>query len=671
MLRNGLFARAPSHRILIAPKRQLSFTPTNFTLDGAPTRLISGSVHYFRAPPSSWRRILRAARAMGLNAIETYVPWNLHEPTPGTFVFSGILDLRMFLEIAHEEGLLVLLRPGPYICAEWDMGGIPAWVLRTDVPLRSVPYLSLARGFFDVVSAQVHPYIGRPVVALQIENEFGAYGEDYEYMHLLRREWKRRALRNPALMLFTSDNGGESALQNGSPFTDGRVIKTVNLEKGAGARLELLRRIQPDAPAMVAEFWSGWYDHWGESHHRRSADDVVQQVRELLFEHDASVNLYMFFGGTNFGFMSGANIDKHGRYLPQTTSYDYDGFLSEDARIREDKYVPMQKMLRHFWKSVGNVDMVAAMPKKLPVQKGLSAYVGTVQLRESVPLLELLDFASERKFYSDEPVSMEDAGSGYGFVLYRHIIDHSVHNHASNALRLGPVRDFAYVICDGALMGTVERNNEIASDGTRFRRTLIPSGTSVIDVLVENRGRVNYGRRWLRDRKGLLSNVTLSGKPVLGFEVYPISFASEHKLLSPGNDDNSVQRIANAIAGRNEHPPLQERSSPPTFFRATMWISPGATKEFADNVLADTYVRVYGRGVIWINGFNLGRFNTVKPCPQLSLFVPGEVLREGMNEILVLHQNMYLVRGDPHPVVQFFSNADHGKKVPVYDSRVA
>eukprot|EP00171_Calliarthron_tuberculosum_P004121 IDg4121t1 len=197
-----------------------------------------------------------------------------------------MLDLRLFLEIAHSEGLLVLLRPGPYICAEWDMGGIPAWVLRTDVELRTTEFLSLARPFFDAVATQVRPYVGRPVVALQIENEYGAYGKDPFYMRALRHEWERCGLRTPALTFFTSDNGGAASILNGSPFNDGSVLKTINLESDFAARITLLRRIQPNAPAMVGEFWSGWYDHWGEAHHIRNPEDVVELAHELLYKHD-------------------------------------------------------------------------------------------------------------------------------------------------------------------------------------------------------------------------------------------------------------------------------------------------------------------------------------------------------------------------------------------------
>lgn len=667
--RNGVYSAGPSSRVLGASKRVLSYTKTNFTLDGQPTRIISGSVHYFRAPPASWRRILRAARSMGLNAIETYVPWNLHEPTPGVFVFSGMLDLRLFLEIAHEERLLVLLRPGPYICAEWDMGGIPAWILRSDVELRRVPFLSYAREFFDVIAAQVRPYIGRPVVALQLENEFGAYGADDVYMHKLRRMWEVRGMRH--LMLFTSDNGGKESIRRGSPFDSAEVLKTVNLEKDAGKRFELLRELQPEAPAMVGEFWSGWFDHWGELHHTRLAEDVVEQVEKILFEHGGSVNLYMFFGGTNFGFMNGANIDGHGMYQPTTTSYDYDGFVTEDAHIREEKYVRMQRMLRRFWGSVGNREMVKSMPKQLPPQTLLSAYAGRVELKESVCLIDVVDIAAERVFYSDVPVSMELAGSGYGYVLYRHNIDYALYEDTSHALslQLGPVRDYAYVMCDGRVVATVERNAEMSADKSHYRNVKIAAGTNRIEILVENRGRVNYGRKWLADRKGLLANVSLGGKPMLGFTVFPISFSSEHELLPTGNGEKTLTRLGNSIAGRDDHPELKNRTSAPTLFAGKMWISPGAKDKFEDKALPGTYVRAFGRGVIWINGFNLGRFHTGVPGPQRSLYVPGSLLKEGTNEILVLHQNMALVRGDPHPLVQFFAQADYGQQAESYDSR--
>ncbi len=231
---SGIYAEGPSRRQRAANAHVLSYSTRNFTLDDVPIRIVSGSVHYFRALPTSWPTILRAARAMGLNSIETYVPWNLHEPSPGVFVFSGMLDLRGFLEAAHEVGLMVLLRPGPYICAEWDLGGIPVWVLRNKhVKLRSTDpaFITPVARYFDAVAEQVRPYLGKPVVALQIENEFGAFGEDVEYMHLVKRMWETRGLRRPRLTLFTSDNGGSTAILNGSPFRTSDVLKTINLDK--------------------------------------------------------------------------------------------------------------------------------------------------------------------------------------------------------------------------------------------------------------------------------------------------------------------------------------------------------------------------------------------------------------------------------------------------------
>ncbi len=394
-------------------------------------------------------------------------------------------------------------------------------------------------------------------------------------------------------------------------------------------------------------------------------------MHTVLFDLESSINLYMFFGGTNFGFMSGANIDRFsGEYLATTTSYDYDGFMTEDARIRPEKYLPMQKLLRKFWQSVGNNQQLAAMTKNVPTPHSLAAYAGLVKLRESVPLLDLLHVAADRRVYSRFPLSMEQVGPGYGFVLYRHEIDYNNYADATDALplQLAHVRDYAYVIADDNVVGTVDRNNELAVDQVAFKRIKIPLGTKRIDILVENRGRVNYGPKWLHDRKGLLGNATLAGKTLEGFKIFPISFTSSHDFLPTGRGDDTVPMLLSAIVGRNERPPLNDRESVPTLFRGTLWIRPGTQKQFRDGLLPGTYVRVFGRGVLWVNGFNVGRFHTGVPGPQRSLYVPGALLREGMNEFLVLHQNLFLVGGYPEPLLQMFAQADYGPP-SVYDSR--
>jgi len=616
----------------------LSYTATNFTLDNEPFRIVSGSVHYFRIAPAQWRSVLQSARAMGLNTISTYVPWNLHEPHANRFVFSGMLDIRAFLELAASEGLLVLLRPGPYICSEWDLGGIPAWTLKgsTNSEVRNGQLLKQAALFFDAVTQQIAPYIGKPIVGLQIENEYGGYGEDASYMEEIRRMWMIRGLSRPKLMLFTSDNGYNNSLTKGSPFSSHEVLKTINMEADIARKIGHLRKVQPDAPVMVGELWSGWFDHWGEA-------------KALLYKHDASFNLYMYAGGTNFGFMNGANVDSAGVYLPTTTSYDYDAFIGEGSHVREEKYYAMQKVIRRFWKQI-DTEYYRHIPRIKPQRYALSGFTGPVTLRESAPLLHVVDYISENTFDSRLPVPMEDAGSGYGYILYSHTIDYSLFHDSSHALalKLGPIRDFAIVMCDGIVVATIDRNSEYNSQTHDYRRTKVPYGTNKLDILVENRGHVNYGRGWLFDKKGLLGNLTLGGAPLENFKIHALSLTSDTDLIPAGGDERGIKEIGMILMGRNEHPPLKSRASPPTFFRGTMWIGPNSDDE---SPMPGTFVRAFGRGVMWINGFCVGRFHTGVRGPQRSLYVPGSVFKEGENEIIVFHQNMFLVRGNPHPVV--------------------
>ncbi|KAI0561073.1 beta-galactosidase [Gracilaria domingensis] len=663
---HGAYSAATSQSVRSSPALRLSYDERNFTLNGRPIRLVSGSVHYFRTTPSHWLRILQYGKAMGLNAIETYIPWNLHEPSPAHFRFAGILDLRYFLEAAHHVGLLVLLRPGPFICSEWDLGGLPAYLLADpSMRLRSMhpSYLAAVERYFDAVAEQIRPYIGKPIVALQIENEFGAYAADDSYMNWILNQWKTRGFSSSKLLFFTSDNGGPKTVLRGSPFQpSAKVLKTINLEVRVAEKIQMLRDIQPDAPAMIAEFWTGWFDHWGEYHHERDGEDVASHIDSVLNAAHASINLYMFFGGTNFGFMSGANIEPNMTYAPTTTSYDYDAFVTEHADIRNNKFKPMRRVIREFWNSLGDLEMVNASMAELPASPYMSAYAGTVLFTESIPLYDVLDIVTDDQVASTYPLTMEQLGFGYGYIMYRYRIDHSI-TPSSNTrvLQMSGVRDFAYVLADGQVVRTVDRNKQFESDGETLKKIHIPIDTSHLDIIVENRGRVNYGQ-YIHDRKGILGNITLDGQVIEGFDNLAMSFPQDHPLLPDVYGNETISKLRTRMAGVNAHPPLATRSSPPTFFRGEMSINPGSMTEFGGEY-PGTYCRVFGRGVLWVNGFNVGRFHTGVSGPQRSLFVPGAMLREGRNEFVVLHMNMHLTR-DP-PKLQLFDKPDYGPASPL------
>ncbi|CAN8073817.1 unnamed protein product [Agarophyton chilense] len=365
----------------------------------------------------------------------------------------------------------------------------------------------------------------------------------------------------------------------------------------------------------------------------------------------------MFFGGTNFGFMSGANIEPNMTYAPTTTSYDYDAFVTEYADVRSTKFKPAQRVIRQFWSALDNVDMVNASLSELPPSPYMSAYAGTVPFTESASIYDVLDIVTDKKVVSTLPLTMEQLGFGYGFVMYRYKVDHSI-TPSSNTrvLQMGGVKDFAYVLADGKLVRTVDRNKPFEPDGQTSRRIHIPIDTSQLDIIIENQGRINYGQ-YIHDRKGILGNITLDGKVIQGFLNLAMSFPQDHPLLPDVYGNQTISNLRRRIAGVNAHPPLATRSSPPTFFRGEMSINPGSMEQFGGEY-PGTYCRVFGRGVLWVNGFNLGRFHTGASGPQRSLFVPGAMLREGRNEFLVLHMNMHLTR-DP-PKLQLFDKPDFG-----------
>lgn len=637
---NGIYAQGPSNTVADAPKRLLSYDENNFTLDGRPIRLVSGSVHYFRMVPSAWRPVLMRARAMGLNAISTYVPWNLHETAPSHFRFSGMLDLRAFLEIAHELGLLVLLRPGPYICSEWENGGLPPFLLADEnMALRSSynAYLDAVRNYIDTVANQISPYIGKPVMAIQIENEYGIYGSDKDYLHFLLDSWQENDMHRDNVMFFTSENGGPDVVLNGSQFDSAEVLKTANLKDHARERIGMLREIQPKAPAMISEFWTGWFDHWGKPHHARDGLEIVQQIGDVLNKFHASVNMYMFFGGTNFGFMNGANIDRTGKYWSVVTSYDYDGMLNEYGGVRKGKYVPMQKMLREFWDSLGEKDMVEAIGGEVPKAPSFSSYSRNVMLEESIALYDVLDVVTDKKAMSTYPMSIEELGGDYGLIMYRH--DLKEETSESVALRISKVRDVGHVVVDGKVVGRAERNDE--HGGADPKKITIQKGARNLDIIVENRGRVTVGP-YIHDRKGILGNVTLGGKTVEGFQCLSMSFVEDHELLRDNFGRKTITMVRKMMSGRDRHNRLGNESSAPVFFRGQLYI--GGEYARYKQELPGTHCKIYGQGMLWVNGFNLGRFNTEVDGPQRTLYVPGEILREGVNEFMVLHMRMDLVQ---------------------------
>lgn len=416
----------------------LQMDQAGFLLDGRPFRFLSGGLHYFRVHPGQWQDRLRKARLMGLNTVETYVPWNLHQPRPDRFVLDGGLDLPRFLELAAAEGLYVLLRPGPYICAEWEGGGLPSWLLtEPDIRLRSRDprFLAAVDDFFDRLLTPLRPYLasqGGPVLAVQVENEYGAYGDDTAYLEHIADSLRRCGVDVP---LFTCDQPVD--LERGA--LPG-VLATANFGSRSAHHLTALRAQRPEGPLMTTEFWIGWFDRWGARHVVRDPDDAARELDEALAT-GASVNLYMFHGGTNFGFTNGAN-DKH-TYRPTVTSYDYDAPLDE-AGDPTPKYTAFRDIIAKY----------APVPSGPVPAPGTKLAVPAVALTESAELLPSAATPAPA-IDSRRPLTMEELEQDFGFVLY----ETTLTLRGPALLEIEQVRDRAQVFVDGQPVGVLEREN--------------------------------------------------------------------------------------------------------------------------------------------------------------------------------------------------------------------
>ncbi len=549
-----------------------------FTLDGEPFRLLSGGLHYFRVHPEQWADRLHKARLMGLNTVETYVPWNLHQPRPDRFVMEEGLDLPRFLELAAAEGLFVLLRPGPYICGEWEGGGIPAWLLaEPDIQLRSRDprFMAAVEDYVARLLTSVRPYLasrGGPVLAVQVENEYGAYGDDTAYLEQLAGLLCGHGVDVP---LFTCDQPAD--LERGS--LPG-VLATANFGSRSARHLAELRAQRPEGPLMTSEFWIGWFDRWGAHHVVRDPDETARELDEVLAT-GASVNFYMFHGGTNFGFTNGAN-DKH-TYRPTVTSYDYDAPLDE-AGDPTPKYAAFRKVIAKY----------APVPEEPVPVPGPKLSPRAVPLTETAGLLAHAGLLGEA-VAAHRPLGMEELEQDFGFVLY----EAELGRQGPVLLEVEHVRDRAQVFVDGQPVGVLERESH--EHALAFT---VPRAGARLTVLVENQGRVNYGQG-IHDRKGLLGKVLLDGADLAGWTSRPLPLT---RL-----DDLPFSSGVRTVVG-------------PAFHRATFEVTEPA----------DAFLHLDGwtKGNAWINGFALGRYWS--RGPQRSLYVPAPVLRRGTNEVVVL-----------------------------------
>ncbi|NP_001017547.1 beta-galactosidase precursor [Danio rerio] len=599
--------------LLIIPATTYATTPTFsvdyhrncFLKDGEPFRYISGSIHYSRIPRVYWKDRLLKMYMAGLNAIQTYVPWNFHEAVPGQYDFSGDRDLEQFLQLCQDIGLLVIMRPGPYICAEWDMGGLPAWLLKKkDIVLRSSDpdYLAAVDKWMGKLLPIIKRYLyqnGGPIITVQVENEYGSYFAcDFNYMRHLSQLF--RFYLGEEAVLFTTDGAGLGYLKCGS--LQG-LYATVDFGPGANvtAAFEAQRHVEPRGPLVNSEFYPGWLDHWGEKHSVVPTSAVVKTLNEIL-EIGANVNLYMFIGGTNFGYWNGANTP----YGPQPTSYDYDSPLTEAGDLTE-KYFAIREVIK-MYKDVPEGILPPSTPK--------FAY-GKVQMKKLKTVSETLDVLSfsgpVKTLYPPTFIEMNQA---FGFVLYQTVLPVNCVKPTPLSSPLNGVHDRAYISIDGIAAGILERNKALSINITG-------KAGSHVDVLVENMGRINYGKG-INDFKGLVFNLTLGADVLVNWTVYSLSVdeAVSKGLLSASGSSST--------SSTSTPPPAL---SPPTFYTGSFIIPDGIP-----DLPQDTYIQFpdWRKGQVWINGFNVGRYWPSRG-PQITLFVPAHLLSTSVqNNITVL-----------------------------------
>lgn len=555
----------------------------NFYLNGEPFQIISGAFHYFRTVPEYWRDRLEKCKAMGCNTVETYIPWNMHEPQRGTFVFDGMLDLERFINLTQELGLYLIIRPSPYICAEWEFGGLPAWLLKEDgmrLRVSYKPFIEAFEEYYKVLLPKLVPHQignGGNIILMQVENEYGYYANDAAYMTAMRDMMRRYGITTA---LVTSDGPYEDSLNAGT-LPD--ALPTGNFGSHTKERFEFLKKYTKDRPLMCTEFWVGWFDHWGNGGHMRGhLDESVQDLDDMLSL--GHVNIYMFEGGTNFGFMNGSNY--YDELTPDVTSYDYDGVLTEDGQITE-KYLKYQKVISKYTK----------LPEVTFTTKIERKDYGTVKLDAAVSLFSTLDTLSS-PVESPFPVSMEKLSQNYGYILYRSALRTE---EKIEKIRLWEANDRASLFVNEEPLVTLydrelEKEHEVTAEGVRGQN---------LDILVENMGRVNFGPRMEKQRKGIGQCVQINGHMHNDWQIYSLPLEDISKVDFSG----------------------EEKEGTPSFYRYYLTIPENET-------LGDTFLDCtgFGKGCVFVNGFNIGRF--WKIGPQKRLYIPAPLLKKGRNEII-------------------------------------
>jgi beta-galactosidase len=566
-------------------KHVFSLSKNDFLLDGKPFQIISGEMHPARIPKIYWRQRIQMAKAMGCNTIAAYVFWNYLEQQPGVFDFTTEnKNIAEFIKICKEEGMWVLLRPGPYVCAEWDFGGLPPYLLKIpDIKVRCMDprYMAAVTRYVSVLSKQVKPLLctsGGPIIMVQVENEYGSYSNDREYIKTLKNLWVTNGINVP---FYTADGPTAFMLEAGS--VDGAAI---GLDSGiSDADFEQANKQNPNVPSFSSETYPGWLTHWKEKWQKPDKADILKQVTYLL-EHKRSFNLYVIHGGTNFGYYAGANAFNPTQFQPDVTSYDYDAPVNEQGAPTE-KYFALRDLIAKYVKY-----KIPEVPKSVPTME-----IPAFQMQPFTTVWKELPAAIK----SPQVKPMESLGQYSGFILYRT----KLIGHKSGSLTITEPHDYALVLLNGKLVDSIYR------DGGKWTIKLPKSDVKdpVLDILVENMGHINFAQ-YMIDRKGITDRVTLEGMTLTNWEIYKLpmdeKFVASLKAKYPEGFHDGV------------------------FFNGS----------FDLNTVADTYLDLsnFKKGVIWVNGHNLGRYWNVGP--QFHLYCPATWLHKGKNAVTVfdLHQ---------------------------------
>ena len=567
----------------------------DFLLNGKPFVVRSGEMHFMRIPEAYWEHRLKMAKAMGLNTVCAYMFWNAHEEKPGEFIFSGRRDVAKFCRLAQKEGLYVILRPGPYSCAEWEFGGFPWWLLKKeDLKLRTRDpfYMKHVKTYLMQVGKQLAPLQithGGPIIMVQVENEYGSYGNDTVYIGMLRDILKEAGFEVP---LFACD--GPSQMVNDKRSDLFSVVNFGGDPKGA---FKALRKLQPSGPLMCGEYYPGWFDSWGKPHHTGQTAPIIKNLKWML-DHRASFSIYMAHGGTSFGLWSGANCPP---FSPQTSSYDYDAPISE-AAWETEKFDAIRDL---FSKYLQEGETMPVPPEKNPV-----ITIPQFEVTEMAPVFDNLP----EGIPDEHPRNMEQYDQGYGFIIYRTLLPPS---DQTRKIFVDEVHDYAVILLDGKRIATLDRrktNNifEVPAHAAEAR----------LDIFVEAMGRINYGG-YIHDRKGITKKVAYieeegNAEEITGWTVFPFPLSS----------DRAPEGLTYGKV---------EKSGLPAFYRARF------TLDKTGDVFLD--MRKWNKGIVWVNGHGLGRYWNIGPTQ--TMYLPGPWLKKGENEVIILDVN-----GPQEPVLQ-------------------